>query len=387
MQKPIVSLGVSPSRAEVSMNLASYRRNIMTIRDRLEGGAHLWAVVKANAYGHDVHRLAQEAIAAGAKKLCVATLSEARQLRQLGVRASMLIMGPLDLPSIRRAVELEVSFSVVGMEMLDAVEQAAKDGFFDQSRVARVHLKVDTGMGRWGVSYEDFRSALERLVALDGIELEGVMTHFATADDVNDGGFFEGQLSRFIEVVSHVRSRVPHVLAHAANSAATLRDARSHFDAVRCGVATYGLDPMQHHPDDFGLEPMLSLRSHVAHIAPVETGASTGYGRTWVADEECIVARIPIGYADGVRRSLGNRGHVLIRGVERPIVGAVSMDHLSAIVSPDVQVGDIVTIIGKDRDAQVYVEDHARWSNTINYEVTCGIANEPRLLRTYSQDV
>jgi alanine racemase len=368
---------VAPARAEVRIDLSAYRRNVMALRDRLTGDAQLWAVVKANAYGHDVDRLAQEALAAGARRLCVATLSEARQLRQNGIRASLLVMGPLDEPSLGRAADLSVSITVLGESMLEAVAGCA--------RPLRVHLKVDTGMGRWGVSLESAPAALQRLVELPNVEVEGVMTHFATADDLDDDGFFALQLERFEQFAQHARALVPGVLVHAANSAATLREPRAHFDAVRCGVATYGLDPMQGDPREHGLHPVLSLRSHVARVARVEPGGSTGYGRTWIAREPALVARVPIGYADGVRRALGNQGHVLVRGVARPMVGTVSMDHVSVLVDEGVREGDVVTVIGVDGDEWIGAEHHARWADTINYEVTCGIAGEPRLLRAHVQ--
>lgn len=376
---------VAPPRAEARIDLGAYRRNVMSLRDRLANGAQLWAVVKANAYGHDVDRLAQEAVAAGAKRLCVATLSEARHLRQNGIRASMLVMGPLDEPSVRRAVDLDVAVTVLSEQMLVGIEQAARDDAWGGQRRARVHLKVDTGMGRWGVSAGVALEALDRLLAIDGLEVEGLMTHFATADDLDDDGFFELQLGRFEELVAAARQRVPGLVAHAANSAATLRDERAHFDAVRCGVATYGLDPMQRDPAEQGLEPVLSLRSHVADVRALAPGESTGYSRTFIATEPVHVARVPIGYADGVRRALANRGSALVRGVARDIVGNVSMDHVSLLVDEHVRPGDVVTLIGRDGDAWIGAEHHAQWAGTINYEVTCGIAGEPRLLRAHVQ--
>jgi alanine racemase len=239
--------------------------------------------------------------------------------------------------------------------------------------VARVHLKVDTGMGRWGVRLEDAIDCLDRLLAIDGVEVEGVMTHFATADDLDDDGFFDLQLQRFTELVAQARERVPGIVAHAANSAATLRSDAAHFDAVRCGVATYGLDPV------------LSLRSHVAMVRDLQPGESTGYGRSFIATEPTRIARVPIGYADGVRRALANRGHALVHGVARDIVGNVSMDHISLRVDEGVSVGDVVTLIGRDAGAWVGADPHAQWADTINSAVTCGIAGEPRLLRAHVQ--
>jgi alanine racemase len=370
----------------VRIDLSAYRRNVMALRDRLVGDAQLWAVVKANAYGHDVDRIAQEAVAAGARRLCVATLSEARQLRQDGIRASMLVMGPLDEPSVRRAVDLQVSITVLSEAMLVGIEHAAAAGAWSANRPARVHLKVDTGMGRWGVPLADADRALQRLQSIDGVEVEGIMTHFATADQLDDDGWFDTQLDRFESFAERARVVVPGVTVHAANSAATLRDERAHFDAVRCGVATFGLDPMQQDPASHGLVPVMSLRSHVAFVTDLQPGESTGYGRTWTADEQARIARVPIGYADGVRRALSNRGVALVRGIERPIVGTISMDHVSLLVDDDVREGDVVTLIGSDGDRRIRAEQHAEWAGSINYEVTCGIADEPRLLRAYVQD-
>lgn len=376
---------VSPPRAEVHVDIAAYRSNIATLRARLVGDAQLWAVVKADAYGHGMGVLAQEAIAAGARRLCVATLSEARHLRRVeGIRAPVLVMGPLDPASVRRAIDLDVSFAVVHAGTIDVLATLAAAGELGGRRVARVHLKVDTGMGRWGVPNADALDALDRLRSTAGVEVEGLMTHFATADD-EDSDFFDQQLDRFRALAVEARSRVPNLIVHAANSAATLRDARAHFDAVRCGVATYGLDPMQRDAARHGLAPVLSVRSHVADVRELQPGESTGYERAYIAQAPVLVAEVPIGYADGMRRSIGaGAGTALVRGRARSVVGNVSMDHLSLLVDADVRRGDVVTLLGCDGGECVTAEDHARWAGTINYEITCGMADEPRLLRVHS---
>lgn len=373
----------TPPRAECRIDLSALRRNAQVLQSQLAGSAQLWAVVKANAYGHDVDRVAEELVAGGARRICVATLSEARHLRQAGLRVPMLVMGPLDVTGIGRAIDLDVSVSILSMRMIDSLEAALSQR--GRQRRASVHLKVDTGMGRWGIDVDDLDAAIDRLLGLRDVEFDGVMTHFATADDLNDDGFFDDQLATFGDVVAQVRERVPDVHAHAANSAATLRTPDAHFDAVRCGVALYGLDPRQQSAADHKLQPVMSLHSHVADIRVREIGESTGYSRTWVSDtDNALVALVPIGYADGVRRTLANRGSVVIGGKLREIVGNVSMDHVSVLVDADVSVGDVVTVIGRDESgAQVSAEDHARWADTINYEITCGVAEEPRLIRTY----
>lgn len=370
----------APPRAECRIDVTAYRHNLTTLAGRLAQGSHLWAVVKANAYGHDVDHIAEAAIAAGARRLCVATLSEARHLRQdLAVRVPLLVMGPLDQVSLRRAIDLDAATTVLSMEMVDGLASAVASR---PGKPARVHLKVDTGMGRWGIDPADVTTALDRLESLPGVELEGVMTHFATADEP-DPSFFEQQLATFRGVVETVRQRHPAAIAHAANSAATLRSRDAHFDAVRCGVATFGLSPTQGDPDEFGLRPVLSLHSYVADIRPRAAGESVGYGRTFVADRDVRVALVPIGYADGIGRVLSNRGAALVNGRSVSMVGTVSMDHCSLLVDGDVAIGDVVTLIGADGDVRITAEDHARWAGTINYEITCGVAGEPRLTRTH----
>jgi alanine racemase len=335
--------------------------------------------VKADAYGHGVDRVAEAAILGGATRLCVATLSEARQLRQVvGVRSPLLVMGPLDAAAMRRAADLDVAVTVLSNQMVDALPHVGGTA----SRPLRVHLKVDTGMGRWGVSVDDVSAALDAIEAAPGVELEGVMTHFATADDLADP-WFDRQRSVFDDIVAQVRSRFPNIIAHAANSAATVRSQQAHYDAVRCGVAIYGLSPTQADPAADGLRPVLALRSVIADIRPRSAGESVGYCRTFIAESDCLVGLVPFGYADGLRRLLSNRGEAIVSGKRVPIVGNVSMDHSSLLIDDDVNVGDVVTYIGRDGDAQITAEDHARWAKTINYEITCSVALEPRLRRTW----
>jgi alanine racemase len=216
------------------------------------------------------------------------------------------------------------------------------------------------------------------------------MTHFATADDPDIAGpdgsdAFEWQLASFNGLVDYARDRFAELVVHAANSAATLRDPRAHFNAVRCGVATYGLSPTQGDPAADDLQPVMRVTSHVAELRARSEGDSTGYSRTWVSSGPSRVALVPIGYADGIRRALSNRGHALVRGAPRQVVGNVSMDHLSLLVASDVEVGDEVVLLGTQADAQVRAEDHAEWAETINYEITCGIAREPRLARVFAE--
>jgi alanine racemase len=210
------------------------------------------------------------------------------------------------------------------------------------------------------------------------------MTHFASADE--DPEFTALQLSRFEPFVAALRSRRPGIVAHAANSAATLRFAASHLDLVRCGIAVYGCDPMNDDPSLHGLEPALELTSYVAAVKAAAPGESAGYGRRWVAQTETWLGTVPVGYADGIRRALTNNCEVLIGGRRYPLVGTVSMDNITVEVGePDaVRCGDLVTIIGADGSERVTAEELARRIGTINYEITCGISS--RVPRTYHRD-
>ena len=251
----------------------------------------------------------------------------------------------------------------------------------------RVHVKLDTGMGRLGTRDPDeaLRVAERVVEAGPALELAGAMTHFASADE--DPSFTSAQLGRFVPFVAAMRERWgPGIVVHAANSAATLREPASQFDLVRCGIAIYGCDPMNDDPAAHGLEPALELTSYVAAVKLARAGESAGYGRRWVARSDTWVATVPIGYADGIRRALTNNCDVLIGGRRYPLVGTVSMDNITVEVgTPDaVGVGDRVTIIGGDGDERQTAEEVARRVGTISYEIVCGLT--PRVPRVYHRD-
>jgi alanine racemase len=242
-------------------------------------------------------------------------------------------------------------------------------------------------MGRLGTRvFDEAVQVAGRILAAagSGLELAGAMTHFASADE--DPEFTALQLSRFEPFVAALRDRRPGIVAHAANSAATLRFPASHLDMVRCGIAAYGCDPMNDDPSLHGLEPALELTSYVAAVKPAAPGESAGYGRRWVASTDTWLATAPIGYADGIRRALTNNCEVVIGGRRYPLVGAVSMDNITVEVGrPDaVACGDRVTIIGVDGGERVTAEELARRIGTINYEITCGVSS--RVPRTYHRD-
>jgi alanine racemase len=321
----------------------------------------LCAVVKADAYGHGMGPVVEAVLAGGATWLAVATAGEAAELRRLAVDVPVLVMGALTRDELRLAIDAEADVVAWSEEVADAAP--------------RVHVKLDTGMGRLGT--RDRELALRLAARANTV---GLMTHFATADELDDD-LFNAQLKAFRAFVDDVGR--DDVIVHAANSAAALREPAAHFDMVRCGVAIYGLDPFQTDPGAHGLEPALSLHSWLAAARLIEPRESVGYGRRWRAREPTWVGTVPLGYGDGWRRALTNDCDVLIGGRRHPLVGTVSMDNVTVDLGPEPQaeVGDDVVLIGSQGDERILAEEVARRMGTINYEVTTGLL--PRVRREH----
>jgi alanine racemase len=327
-------------RSEVTVDLGAVRRNVRRLREVL-GRSELWAVVKADGYGHGAIDVAGAALGEGALALCVATVAEALPLRREFPGVRILVMGPTSGREIAQARDADLDLAVSDELIPDGV---------------RVHLKLDTGMGRWGLSELPTASA----------EVVGVMTHLATAD--SDPGFARAQLERFEEATREVTG----LIRHAANSAAALRLPESHLDAARCGVALYGLSPFDELPSADGLEPVLRWDSYLAQVRLLAAGQSTGYGRRFLAESETWIGIVPVGYADGFRRDMTGT-QVRVAGEPRPVVGTISMDALAVELDRELPVGTPVTLLGHG----VLAEDHARTADTINYEIVCRIETGP----------
>mgnify|MGYP001411116250 CR=1 FL=1 len=364
-------------RAEARIDLAALRDNCRELKSRLADGVELCPVLKADAYGHGVLHCVGAVAEAGADRIAVATAGEAVQVRSVAPEMPLLVLGALAPGEVEMAVSAGADVAAWEPGFLAALGgQAAASG-----RVVGVHVKYDTGMGRLGTRDPELVLELARTATSHpNLRLAAVWTHFATADE-EDTSFRDLQRDRMAELAERARREFPGVKVHAANSAALIADPSCHFDMVRPGVATYGMDPFGVDPSRHGLAPVLSLHSWVASVKEFAPGDSAGYGRTWTAAEETRVAAIPVGYGDGVRRGLSNRGEVLIRGRRYPISGTVSMDNITVDVGPDsdVKVGDEVTLIGTQGDETILAEEVAVPLETINYEVTCGIS--PRVPR------
>jgi alanine racemase len=337
-------------RSEVTVNLGAVRRNARTLVRALEG-AQLWAVVKANAYGHGAVDVARAVMEEGASALCIATVTEGLELREAFPPIRILVMGPMGSSrEIAEAREAKLELAVWEDEIPEGV---------------RVHLKLDTGMGRWGLPE----------LPKPGADVVGLMTHLATAD--SDPSFAERQIERFRQATAPYAA----LMRHAANSAAALRIPSSHFDAARCGVALYGLSPFGEDPAADGLEPALSWRSYLAQVKRLEAGESTGYGRRFLAERPTWIGIVPLGYADGFRRDLTGT-EVLVGGDLRRVAGTVSMDAFAVELEREEPVGAPVTILGDG----ILAEGHARVAGTINYELVCGINADPRRARRVVAD-
>jgi alanine racemase len=373
-----VTVATAVSRASAVVDLGAVERNCRRLRARA-GSAALCAVVKADGYGHGAVECARAATAGGAEWLAVATASETAELRSALPAARVLTMGALTPAELDVALGARSDIALWRPGFLRIVAaRAAAIGV-----PARVHVKYDTGMGRLGEPDPAAVTALLAEVAAEPeVEPIALWTHFATADEP-ESSHFDEQLGRFSELAERARAEHPGLMLHAANSAATLREPRAHFDMVRCGIAIYGLDPFHDDPSSRELEPALELRSYVADVKRFEPGDSAGYGRRWRAVAPTDVGVLPIGYGDGYRRGLSSNAEALVDGRRFPVVGTVSMDNITVDLGLDsgVEPGAPAVLIGAQGGELILSEDLARRLGTINYEVTCGIS--PRVPRLY----
>jgi alanine racemase len=371
--------------AWAEVDLDAVARNVRTLKGLLPADTRLMAVVKADGYGHGALEVARASLRAGADRIGVATLPEALRLRSGGITCPLHLLAETPARSASRIVDAGITAALFTSEFAAALSRAA----VSQQRVATFHLKLETGMNRIGVRAEDAADFVESLRGLPGIAMEGTFTHFATADMPGDWEF-EHQLERFNAAVAEFRRRgIDPGVVHAANSAATILHPETHFDMVRCGIAVYGLhpDPVTH--GRIELFPAMSVKSRVTRVARLAMGEGVSYGMTWHAASPTTVATLPIGYADGIRRSLSNAMHVLVGGHMCRQVGRVCMDQLMVEVprGVEVSVGDEAVLIGRQGDAELTLEGMADLAGTVDYEIACGLGLRlAHLYRSASED-
>jgi alanine racemase len=331
-------------RSELTVDLGAIRRNVRRLLGALEG-AELWAVVKADGYGHGAVDVAGAALGAGASALCVATVPEGLPLRREFGAVRILVLGPASSREVAEARDAGLELTISDGEVPEGV---------------RAHLKLDTGMGRWGLAE----------LPAPGREVVGLMSHFASAD--SDAAFTEQQIERFRAATDSYS----YLTRHLANSAGALRYPSARFDAARCGIALYGVSPFGTDPAEDGLEPALRWDSQLGQVRQLQPGQSTGYGRRFVAERPTWIGIVPVGYADGFRRDLTGT-EVRVAGEPRRVVGTISMDALAVELDRELPVGTPVTLLGHG----VLAEAHARVAETIGYELVAGIRSSPERAR------
>ncbi|MBI4567030.1 MAG: alanine racemase [Planctomycetes bacterium] len=367
------------NRVWAEVDLERLRGNIAAIRAHVGPGTGLLAVLKANAYGHGAVAVAREVEAAGARYIGVGDLGEALELRAAGIQTPLLILGATLPAHMRPALAASVTVSIHAPAMVREMEAAAAA----EGVTAPVHLKVDTGMTRLGVTVEEFPAVLRAILNSNRLRLEGVYTHLSSAPTPEDG-YSDGQLARFVECLARLRevgARPP--LIHCANSAGTLFHPEAHFDMVRCGIFLFGVDPTGRAGAQLRLSPVMSVRTQIIYLKGVAAGTPIGYGRTQAAPRDTVIATLPVGYNDGYRVGLSRRAEVLLRGRRAPVMGRVCMDYTMVDVGhvPGAAVGDVVTLIGRDGQEEITAAELAGILGTVPYEVFCGLGR--RVARLY----
>jgi len=362
----------------VEVDLGAVRYNFRTLKKRLAPGTQVMAAVKANAYGHGLLEVARALAACGVDHLGVACVDEGIVLRRGGVRVPILNLGALFPQDIGPLLKYDIAATVTDSARTRRLNAAARR----LGKKARVHIKVDTGMGRLGFWHDDSDSLIVQLCGLRNLSVDGLYTHFPSAD--SDEAFTRSQIAVFCSLIDKLTIRgVTIPLKHTANSMAVVGYEAAHFNMVRPGLAVYGLHPKDALLGKIDIRPVLSFKTRIAHLKCIAKGRSVSYGRTFIAPRDTMIATLPVGYGDGYNRLMSNRGSVLIRGRRCPVVGVVCMDQTMVDVSrvPGVRLNDAVVLIGRQKDACIRAEEVAQLCGTIPYEVICWIS--PRVPRVY----
>jgi alanine racemase len=366
-----------PTWAEIDLaNLAfNYRR----LKHHAGAATKMLAAVKANAYGHGMVEVSCVLERCGVDYFGVASVDEAIVLRKAGIRKSILVLGPVfSSEEARQARLLDLTLTVVDYRTAVMLQRQGAN-----NALLKVHIKIDTGMGRLGIWHEEAAATVSAITRLAHLQVEGIYTHFASAD--NDGEFTGNQATIFKKLLVRLKEQgIAIPLSHAANSSALCRMPHLSFSMVRPGLMLYGMYPDQRMRKQIRLKPVLSLKTRIAFLKTVKAGCSISYGRTYVAKTKAHIATLPVGYADGYARALSNKAHVLVKGRRCPVVGRICMDQtmINAGTGKNIRVGDKVVLIGCQGNYCVRAEDLAQWGTTIPYEITCGISSRvPRVFK------
>lgn len=366
------------NRTAVIINLDAVRSNIKSVRSLVGNTRHVWPAVKANAYGHGVIPVSQACIQAGADGLCVATINEAAQLIDAGINLPILELGCLSVSEAEAAVKLGIRVTLCDINLATELSKAA-DAL---GKKISVHLKVDTGMGRIGLRENEIYDFALKVSQLPGLILEGLFTHFPTADE-EDRTFTQMQIDELSRISVELRSKGLNIpMVHAANSAGILAFKDSYFDGVRPGIMIYGQYPSPQTPKTVALQPAFTLKSRISFLKRVPAKTSVSYGRTHFTHRESLIATVPVGYGDGYPRALSNRGFVAVKGLKAPIVGRICMDQLMIDVTDvhGVHMGEEVILYGGGYE-YLDVGKIASELDTISYELFCNVSS--RVPRVY----
>ncbi len=370
-------IDVRPTWMEV--NLDTIAHNMRQIRRITHPQAEILAVVKANAYGHGAIDMSRVVLQNGADRLGVATTAEGIALREAGIKVPILILGLISIEQIPEVVDYNLTQTVCTWECAKKLSQYA----VFRNKMAKIHVKIDTGMGRIGLLPEEALDFIRRVIKLPKVEVEGLFTHFPSADEIDKTYTFR-QIEQFQKVIRQLEKEDIFIpVQHAANSAGVIDMPEAHFTMVRPGMIMYGLYPSEHVNHTIGLRPALSLKSRVIYLKQVPAGSYISYGRIYKTERPSVIGTLPIGYADGWSRLLSGKGEVIIHGQKVPIVGRISMDQCMIDVTdvPGVKLYDEVVLIGQQGNCEITVDEVAEKMGTINYEVICIITN--RVPRVY----
>ncbi len=379
MYAPVDTTDPSRRVTRATVDLGAIRHNVGVLREAVGPGVALMAVVKANAYGHGAAPVARACLAAGCAWLAVATVDEGVALRRAGIDAPLLTLGPSDPAEYPTALSHDLSLAVGSPANATALAQVARA----LGLTARVHVKVDTGLNRFGIPAARAVAEIAAIVALPHLVVEGVYTHFASSEE-DDKSSARRQLALFMDVLDRLDARGVHpLLRHASNSGAILDLTEGRLDLARPGIALYGYHPAGPDADQRGLRPALTLRTRLARVEAAPAGAGVSYNHTFHTARPSVLGLVPLGYADGLPRLLSSRGHMLVGGKRCPIVGRVCMDQtvLDVTDAPGAAVGDEVVVIGRQGDGYIGADEIGARVGTNAYETLCRIA--PRVPRDY----
>ncbi|WP_018249428.1 alanine racemase [Orenia marismortui] len=363
-----------PTWLEIDLN--ALKHNIREVRSKLDNSTDIMAIVKANAYGHGTVEIAKAALYEGINWFGVATVAEGIELRNAGIDANILVLGTLLNEQIDNIVKYNLTPTVYDYNLAKELSKLGKD--------IKIHIKIDTGMGRIGFLPKNAKEEIKRIFNLPNIKIEGLFTHFAKAD--TDKNYTLKQLKRLNKLIKTLEEddiRIP--IIHSSNSAAIINFPEAHYNLVRMGIILYGLYPDNRLVDKLNLKPVLSWKAKLVHVKEIEKGRGISYGCTYITKSKTKVGTLPVGYHDGYSRSLSAKAEVLFNGNRSPVIGTICMDQMMIdLTGLDAKAGDIVTLIGKDKEEEVSVNELATKLDTINYEIISRIA--PRVPRVFYEN-